>query len=250
MKTPFLWAGSKDRDYPEIAKFIPPFKRYFEPFIGGGSVFFRLLADRGPFPAICADIHPGLIATYEAIRDDPEGLIAALPEVKDKETFKALVSRKSFDSKIEQAAAFLYCNRNRFFGMGGWMVADRYARKAVVDRIRYFSPLMQQSVFTSQGCWDVSIDGGADAFVFCDPPYPGTNTEACYRMDADVMDLNLRYFDRVANSGAKFFWVTKFSETLFTHASRPGVQVEKRNWAFRKPGKGVQEGFELYAWNV
>ena len=244
MKTPFLWAGSKDRDYKTIKSYIPDFEYYHEPFLGGGSVYFRLLAERGSFKASCADIHEELILVYEAIRDNPEKLIKALPLEKDRATFDEL-RKKAITDPTERAGRFLYLNRNRFFGLGGWMNADRYARAAVVERIRFFHPLMQESTFSSKGCWDMTIEN--NSFVFCDPPYPETNNTACYRMDDDVSVLNLEFFDYLHAKDVEFLWTTKFSPWFFDHASRDDTIVEKKPWTFRKPSAGVQQNFEIYA---
>lgn len=240
-----MWAGSKDRDYPKIKPYIPDiFQTYYEPFLGGGAVYFRLLADRGEFPAVCADVNVDLLNTYEVIRDDPEGLISLLPPTKDKAIFREWMS-SIFGDRVERAAQFLYLNRNRFFGMGGWMNADRYARGAVIDRIRLFSPLMQQTSFVSS-CWECQFQ--AQDFVFCDPPYPETNNRACYRIeDDDVLRLNLDFLHRVADSQASFFWVTKHLDVIEERAEAiSGVRVEKKVWTFRQPKKGVQTSHEIY----
>lgn len=43
--TSFLkWAGGKERELKHILPLIPPFERYFEPFVGGGAVFFSIRA--------------------------------------------------------------------------------------------------------------------------------------------------------------------------------------------------------------
>jgi site-specific DNA-adenine methylase len=244
MKTPFMWAGSKDRDYDVIRAYIPNFKRYFEPFLGGGAVYFRLLSARGMFEAHCSDVNADLIATFETIRDDPEGLIAGLPPTKDRDTFQSLLDTRP-DDKTEIASRFLYLNRNRFFGMGGWMNADRYAREAVISRIRHFSPLMQRTVFVNS-CWNLPTMGTGD-FAFCDPPYPDTNNAACYRIEDDALALNRTYFDHVFDSAADFFWVTKNIPAFEEYVrDRPGVQIEARDWAFRKPGQKVQNSEEIY----
>lgn len=244
-KTPIMWAGSKDSDYKIIKGYIPDFTAYREPFLGGGAVYFRLLADRGSFPAHCTDINADLIAVYETMRDDPNGLVAGLPATKDKALFQKFMADKP-TSKIDIAIRFLYLNRNRFFGMGGWMNADRYARDAVISRIQYFSPLMQQTTF-STSCWDCDTPTGS--FTFCDPPYPETNNAACYRIeDQKIMTLNIDYLTKVAESGENFFWVTKYLDEIAAHAATfKGVLVEKKEWEFRKPGKGVQTSHELYA---
>lgn len=244
MKTPFMWAGSKDRDYKTFKHLIPSFSSYCEPFAGGGAVYFRLLAERGSFAACLADVNLDLMTTYEMLRDQPQALIDGLPATKDKATFKSLMADAP-TSKIGQAVRFLYLNRNRFFGMGGWMVADRYARDAVVERIVYFSPLMQETVFKTS-CWDVALP--ADGFVFCDPPYPETNNDACYKLaDRHIMQLNVDFLKHVARSPSAFFWITKHSQEIEDLArSLGGLDIERRAWTYRKPGAAVQTAHEIY----
>lgn len=45
--TSFLkWAGGKEQELKYILPLIPPFENYYEPFVGGGAVFFSMQADR------------------------------------------------------------------------------------------------------------------------------------------------------------------------------------------------------------
>jgi DNA adenine methylase len=249
-KTPFLWSGSKDSNWQTIRTYIPQFQTYFEPFVGGGSLYFRLLAERGPIRAFCTDIHEDLIAAYEVIRDDAERLITLLPATKCRDTFNLLLASEPSD-KIERAARFLYLNRNRFFGLGGWTNCNRYAREEVIARIRFFSPLMQATKFSARGFkhFPLDVSGG---FTFLDPPYPGANNTACYGMSekVDPMSLAMQALDRVAASGANFLLITRHTPYFETYADRPALRVETRHWSYRKPGKRVQLGSELYVSRV
>jgi len=40
------WAGGKEQELRYILPMISPFQRYFEPFVGGGAVFFSIQAER------------------------------------------------------------------------------------------------------------------------------------------------------------------------------------------------------------
>lgn len=43
--TPIIkWAGGKEQELKYILPLIPPFQRYYEPFVGGGAVFFSIQA--------------------------------------------------------------------------------------------------------------------------------------------------------------------------------------------------------------
>ena len=70
---PFLkWAGGKAKLLGDLGPMVPSFKgRYFEPFIGGGAMFFHL----APRQATISDINPELINVYKVVRDSVGPLI-------------------------------------------------------------------------------------------------------------------------------------------------------------------------------
>jgi DNA adenine methylase len=78
---PFLkWAGGKSVIAQKIiSKFGPmaPGSRYFEPFLGGGAVFFRFRPSR----AVLLDSNAVLVRTYQVVKDNVEGLIDALGDL-------------------------------------------------------------------------------------------------------------------------------------------------------------------------
>src|SRR5689334_1137944 len=72
LPVPFLkWAGGKgqllDRILPELPKKMAT---YYEPFIGGGAVFFALAAERRFKRAVIADQNPAVVDVYRAVRDE------------------------------------------------------------------------------------------------------------------------------------------------------------------------------------
>ena len=69
---PFLkWAGGKRWLVTNHSNYFPTkFKRYIEPFLGSGAVFFYLR----PGEAILADSNHDLTETYRAVRDDWAGV--------------------------------------------------------------------------------------------------------------------------------------------------------------------------------
>src|SRR3954465_9270422 len=75
------WAGGKRQLLPELRPFYPQsFKRYFEPFLGSGAVFLDLhnaglLDGRRVF---LSDINADIIGCYRAVREDVDGVVAAL----------------------------------------------------------------------------------------------------------------------------------------------------------------------------
>ena len=65
---PFVkWAGRKRQVMPEIKKYIPKeYDVYYEPFVGGGAVFFEL----APKKAVLNDYNKELMNVFECIKDE------------------------------------------------------------------------------------------------------------------------------------------------------------------------------------
>ncbi|MCB2180206.1 DNA adenine methylase [bacterium] len=70
MKTLIKWPGGKSREYKLIKEIIPKYERYFEPFFGGGAVFFK----ETPSQAFVNDISSDLIDFYLLVQPNPKQL--------------------------------------------------------------------------------------------------------------------------------------------------------------------------------
>ena len=85
---PFLrWAGGKTWFTKHIENFIPKvFCDYYEPFIGGGAIFF-FLKSQGYIKnkAYLSDSNPDLINTYKILKNHHEPLFKILKEYGDSE---------------------------------------------------------------------------------------------------------------------------------------------------------------------
>src|SRR5690606_22941102 len=69
------WAGGKTRILDELVKRQPlSFRRYFEPFLGGGALYFRLSPER----AILSDLNEDLINVYRSVAWNVEAVIQRL----------------------------------------------------------------------------------------------------------------------------------------------------------------------------
>jgi DNA adenine methylase len=73
---PFLaWAGGKRWLATRYNQIFPvKYRKYIEPFLGSGAVFFKLR----PSVSILSDLNPELTVTYQAIRDNPDAVLKAL----------------------------------------------------------------------------------------------------------------------------------------------------------------------------
>ena len=100
LKSSLKWVGGKKRIAKEIVSFFPKeFNRYFEPFLGGASVFL----EAAPKKAHLSDLNSSLMNFYECLRDTPKELISKA-EMYELE-FNSLESqelKKSFYYKVRQ----------------------------------------------------------------------------------------------------------------------------------------------------
>lgn len=116
------WTGGKRKLLPILKENLPPkYNRYFEPFIGGGALFFEM----APKNAVINDFNSELINAYIQIKDDPDMLLKLLKEHKQKNSKEYYLEVRSFDrddrinrmTDVERAARILYMLRVDFNGL-------------------------------------------------------------------------------------------------------------------------------------
>ena len=184
---PFVkWVGGKRQLLAQFRNmelyppdgFNPVTSKYFEPFVGGGAVFFDLL----PLNAELSDLNQDLVTTYNVIKSDVEQLIESLKTHKyEKDYFLAIRSQDSSSlNDIEIAARFIYLNRTCFNGMyrvnskGKFNVPfGRYTNPVICDEdnLRKVSKSLQNVEVKHQDYKAVLGSAKAGDFVYFDPPY-------------------------------------------------------------------------------
>ena len=117
MREPFLkWPGGKRWLVHQYASLFPSqYRRYLEPFLGGGAVFFHLMPQR----AILSDTNRDLVNAYQCLKKHAKTIDERLSELQQKHS-KALYYRIRATcptDAIERAVRFLYLNRTCFNGI-------------------------------------------------------------------------------------------------------------------------------------
>jgi len=183
---PFIkWVGGKGRLLPQLTPLLPPGvarMRHVEPFVGGGAFFFG----RAPARALLSDVNPNLIATYQAIRDDVQSVMANLEILAaghSKEAYYGVRSSYNLslgDVSSERAAQFIYLNKTCFNGLhrvnkrGEFNVpAGRYVKPTILDEPTLVAAHEAlQNVEIQCASFEALVQNARPGdFVYFDPPY-------------------------------------------------------------------------------
>ncbi len=196
---PFIkWAGGKRSIIDELVRRLPAkFKGYWEPFVGGGALFFELHARFTA--ATLSDSNFALAITYNAVKKTPDALIAKLEEHARKSSedhFYKVRAQQALGDPIEIAARFIYLNKTCFNGLyrvnkaGEFNVPwGRYSNPDVVTRenILACSTALQKARIEYRDFDTIQPQEGD--FVYCDPPYHlATSTTKYTKVDFSEKD--------------------------------------------------------------
>ena len=205
---PFLkWVGGKRQLLEQFEKFYPSelklkkIKNYYEPFVGGGAVFFDVAQNYEVENAYLYDINDELILTYKVIQKDIQKLIEflhrydkqykKLNEEKRKEYYYEL--RENFNLQrfnidyniysenwIPRVAQTIFFNKTCFNGLfrfnskGGFnSPMGKYENPKILDEqnLLNVSKLLEIATIKKADFKEVKNDIKENSFVYFDPPY-------------------------------------------------------------------------------
>ena len=202
MKPILKYPGGKSKELSEIKKYVPEFAgKYYEPFFGGGALFF----DLEPKEAVINDINSDLMDFYIGIRDDFDIVTSELKLIqkeyeKNRTEYESLKEKSGpirvednneclyykmrdifngeTGSNLHPATVYFYMNKTSYSGMIRYNKAGKF--NVPYGRYKNFntnlitkqhSLLLQNSSICSgsyKKIFDMANDGD---FVFLDPPY-------------------------------------------------------------------------------
>jgi len=181
---PFVkWAGGKAQLIPRISRLVPRnFDCYFEPFIGGGALFFH----QGPKRSFISDANFELMNAYRVIKDHPASLIDELSNIQEKRISARLFKKyRSLDpetlTSARRAARFVFLNKTCFNGLyrvnrrGSFNVPfgkyTRMPRLFESDNIIAIQKLLQNAEIMCAS-YEIPLQRAKKGdFVYLDPPY-------------------------------------------------------------------------------
>lgn len=168
---------------PELIARLPAsFNAYHEPFVGGGALFFELIAQRRANTVYLSDINLSLIDVYIALRDCVDDVIAVLRQHRHEHDYYYQVRalRPADLSLPERAARIIFLNKTCYNGLyrenrrGEFNVPfGRYKNPTICDEpnLRAASHVLQ-GIDIARRPFSTALDyaKGGD-FVYFDPPY-------------------------------------------------------------------------------
>lgn len=171
------WPGGKRALVEDILALLPTtFARYYEPFLGGGALYFAL----SPSGSILADTNLELINCYRQVRDCPELVIAHLTRLKNTATEYYAIRSSLPSDEAARAARLIYLMTLSFNGIyrvnlrGEFNVP--YGHKtylAVCDPVKIYtaSAALSSSRLLCADFEASLADAEKGDLVYLDPPY-------------------------------------------------------------------------------
>ncbi len=268
----FMWAGGKRRLLSKYAPFFPDLSQvpaYVEPFLGGGAMFAHVAAQQPGVHAVLGELMPELAGLYQAVKVDPEGLLAAVdPYEKEWAARGSKEKRKAYyyqlrreywsmplDS-VETMGLLYFLMKTGFNGI--WQtcresqgrfgtpvgLANQKGRVIDAGLVRQWSQALAHTEVLAQSYEKTLVPQGA--FVYCDPPYRDSFTSYGSAFDDEAQVQLIQWCRHQAQEKKALVWLANrdagdgFFETHAADAHCHRIPVTYT--AGRR--KRTEEGFE------
>jgi DNA adenine methylase len=172
------WAGGKQGLAATLVDYFPEdFGVYFEPFIGGASVFLTLQPER----AVLGDLNDWLLDVYAAVRSDWRRVAASLDTLRNTKTEYLRVRSVAPESLDlhQRAAHLIFLNKTCFRGLFRVNRRGQFNVPYGAYRRRYYDPTNLERMAARlraaeirRGDFELCLrDVAPTDFVYFDPPY-------------------------------------------------------------------------------
>ncbi len=209
----FKWAGGKTQLIKQISQFLPErlnngsIKKYVEPFIGGGAIFFWLASHYSIKELFLSDVNADLILAYKTVQSNVDDLIELLLDIENKylslnenqrsEYFyqvrtKFNAGRNQIDllkynlEWLERTVQIIFLNKTCFNGLfrvnskGDFNVpVGRYKKPSLCnpENLKSVAKILQRTEIVQGDFSKCESFIDRNTFVYFDPPYrPISNT--------------------------------------------------------------------------
>ncbi len=205
---PFLkWVGGKRQLVDKFSKLYPEelikgrIKKYYEPFLGGGAVFFDIASNYSLKSSILYDINDELILTYKVVQKGADKLIEFLHRYRSYYLSLSYDRRREYyyemrtnynlqrfnidydkysENWIPRAAQMIFLNKTCYNGLfrvnskGEFnSPAGNYENPQIFDQENLInaSKLLSRAEIIKADFKDLKIENADETFIYFDPPY-------------------------------------------------------------------------------
>lgn len=208
------WIGNKYRVAEQIVSYFPPdTRRYFDVFLGGGSILATVAPTRG----VGSDSFAPLIEIWKAVQADPDSVKGWYEE---RWRYADTGDRRHRYEHIKasyncapNAADFVFLVRSCYGGVVRFRKKDGYMSTPVgvhrpippdafARRVDEWHARVQGTEFRHADYGEVMALAGEGDTVYCDPPYSDTQPILYGAQDFELRDL-FRAIDGCKQRGAR-----------------------------------------------
>lgn len=189
---PFVkWAGGKSGLIASLIPFIPKnFNSYFEPFVGGGAIFFYLKNQKilNSKKIYINDKNSQLINAYKQIKINPHEILEELEILNKKHSEETFYRIRNLDrnsdfyslSEVFKAARFIYLNKTCYNGLCRYnskghfnTPMGNYKNPKIYDKELIFSvhKALKNVLITNNDFESALLKVKKGDFIYFDPPY-------------------------------------------------------------------------------
>src|SRR5690606_7112362 len=175
------WAGGKRQlQHRILEKLQADINTYYEPFVGGGAIFFALAAENRFKRAVLGDRNADLVDVYRALTQDVEAVIRLLRKYRYSETEYYRVREQRPRSLAARAARLIYLNKTGYNGLyrvnraGEFNVPFGRHKSPLIcdeDNLRAAAEALSRAEVVTADFEAVCRDARAGDAVYFDPPY-------------------------------------------------------------------------------
>lgn len=173
----FKWPGGKRKLLKHLLPLIPAsFNTYYEPFMGGGALFFALQPEVG----ILSDTNDELINCYTQVRDVPDRVLGCLSTMENNKEDYYRIRKEPPTDNVARAARMIYLCTHSFNGIHRVNLSGifnvPYGNNPTLkhydpDRLHSTSKALSSTRLVCRDFEDVLAGAKVGDFIYLDPPY-------------------------------------------------------------------------------
>jgi DNA adenine methylase Dam len=199
-------------------------KNYFEPYVGSGVVFLKILEMFPSAKCHINDLNIDLMNVWSILKSEPTSLVCHLRELdktsmKTRKTYMKLLKDFNDDTmdRSRRAAVFIYFAQINFhnfisYNRHGLLRSGYSSSRAALklfdfDNLEKVAHAIKHTLLSKKdACEFLGLDTfGPGDFIFLDPPYlNGQKMQYCSSLDESDLTVLFKTLDRLHRGGAKF----------------------------------------------